>query len=167
MTEISRTDTNHDDNIVFALTRYETDGYFSDRADSQDAWVFHGNRIQRLDGQLDFLIGAPGFDNRMAHELSKSGYKLYNPSKSVRVWHIHASEDRAYTTDNVIPPPYYAVKPVSLTDVIIVEHDDGLGTTITTDKEEESKLVFGGPFEYVWDAQGNFEMHYLVDAAAR
>lgn len=152
--------------IMYALTRYEVDGYFSDRADSQDAWVFHGNRIiQQLNA--DFLIGAPGFDNRIAHEMSNLGYRLYNPSKTVHVWHVHATQERSYTTDNVIPPPYYAVKPVHLTDVVVDQHHSRHHNL--RDANQDPMLLdrnmsnfFGGPFEYIWDDAGKFEMHYLL-----
>lgn len=139
--------------IVYALSRHEADGYFIDRPDSQDAWVFYGNDIhKKMDTGL-LTIGKPGFDNRIAYEMYKVGYRVLNPSRSIRVWHIHASQERSYSAEEAIPPPYYAVNPTYLDEIY---HENN-------NINESSVTSHGSPFKYVWDHQGNFKIEFLTD----
>ena len=146
---------------IFALTRHEPDGYFSGRQDSQDVWIFYGkdleSRLKEASNISSWLkIGKPGFDNRIAYELYKSGYRVLNPSRSVFVWHIHASEERSYTAQQAIPPPYFAVEPMQLEDLF----PSSLSTAALLERTED-KVIYGGPFEYTWDHQGKIVMRYL------
>jgi hypothetical protein len=103
--------------ICFALSRYD---YFNknnvkhfDRSDSQDTWVFSGN--SRLDElcYLDFNMGIPGCDNRLAHELSNVGFIVLNPSKSIKTFHLHNVPLRTYENNFIVkvPPPYLYLPP--------------------------------------------------------
>jgi hypothetical protein len=102
---------------VYALTRYDAmpDGtrQLFDSAHSQDTWVFRGPPKPNIGG--DYHFGKPGVDNRFAHELQASGYRVLNPSKSIVTCHIHLSGHRpGNTAANRVPPPYLFVAPHAL-----------------------------------------------------
>lgn len=59
---------------------------------SQDAWIFKGQI--KLPKVCNFLIGAPGCDNRLASELYNIGYTLKNPAEDVILVHVHNSNIR-------------------------------------------------------------------------
>ena len=61
---------------------------------SQDAWIFH---TPIPDFSCDFYLGLPGCDNRLAWEAERIGLVLSNPSRSIRAYHLHASNVRRYT----------------------------------------------------------------------
>ena len=67
---------------------------FANRPDSQDAWVFKGKIKQNLFG--DFCLGYPGCDNRIAYEMDRAGYRISNPSKTIKAIHMHVSMVRNY-----------------------------------------------------------------------
>lgn len=100
---------------VWALSRWEWHSEskieFSNRQDSQDVWIFRG---PMKTGFGDFTLGIRGCDNRIAHEFTAAGYKVSNPSKSVRTYHVHNSGIRNYTMKDVVPPPYLTLPPTSL-----------------------------------------------------
>ena len=92
------------------------------RHDSQDAWVFRG-APRCYAGQ--FAFGVPGCDNRFAYELHKAGYKLSNPSKDVRIFHLHLSGHRpSNQAANRVQPPYVWVKPARLGEPPTITHSD-------------------------------------------
>lgn len=143
-----------ENNSIYALARHEADGFFFDRPDSQDAWVFYGNEIKIRMDMSSLVIGKPGFDNRVAYELYKAGYRVSNPSRSIHVWHIHASQQRTYSPEEAIPPPYYAVIPTFL--------EGSYQSNAFNDNESApDHQEHGGPFKYIWDHQGNFKIQYL------
>ncbi|TDB65302.1 hypothetical protein [Arundinibacter roseus] len=96
-------------NYCFALSRKEIvvvnnqyiignliEGY------SQDAWLFKGQiRIN----YFPYYLGFKGVDNAFAFTIRESGYKIYNPSKSINVFHYHESKIRN-SSKEVVPPPY-------------------------------------------------------------
>lgn len=69
---------------------------------SQDVWVFKG--VPRIKN-ADFSLGQPGCDNRIAHIISRQGYKVLNPSLSIHAIHRHRNELREYNLPKV-PGPY-------------------------------------------------------------
>lgn len=80
--------------------------------DSQDAWVFRGD-IRGINGNIQF--GIPGCDNRIAYEIASAGYRVLNPCKTIRSFHVHNSKKRTYNDDTKrIEPPYKLVKPTWL-----------------------------------------------------
>lgn len=107
------------DNEAFALGRWSLNSSnkinFDNRVDSQDAWVFKG-KIRDIQG--NFCLGYLGCDNRIAFEIEKVGYRLSNPSKTIKIVHVHSSNIRNYHIDNknkhknLVPPPYKTVEPV-------------------------------------------------------
>ncbi len=88
------------DAIVYALTRWDLgeDGriQFFGKAESQDAWIFKGKCPVHV-GQ--FPIGQYGCDNRFAWQLKESGYRVWNPSLSINIYHYHCSQSRGYLQD--------------------------------------------------------------------
>lgn len=100
-------------NECYALSRWDvqSDGsikHFA-RSDSQDVWIFRGP-IKNI--SADFFLGYRGCDNRLAFEISKAGYKISNPSLSIRAYHLHLTCVRNYTMTKefLIPGPYLNVK---------------------------------------------------------
>jgi hypothetical protein len=80
---------------------------------SQDVWVING-AARNVDGW--FHLGVPGCDNRIAHELIKTGYDVKNPSDIIQCIHKHKESERNYNIPNnypngKVPPPYKWVFP--------------------------------------------------------
>lgn len=103
------------DRDVYALTRWDVDekcqnGKFYNRSDSQDAWIWRGE-LNLTNVECDFCLGIAGCDNRIAYELSKN-YIIKNPSKSIKIYHLHNSGIRNYNRNEPISPPYKYV-PIS------------------------------------------------------
>jgi len=74
----------------FALSRWDvkTNNLFNQK-DSQDIWCFRGNIS--IDN-CNFNLGLPGCDNRIARIISDHDYEIFNPSKSIKCWHLHAKK---------------------------------------------------------------------------
>jgi hypothetical protein len=107
-----------EDGEAWVLSRWE-DGILYDHRDSQDVWVVRGRPPQEFINALNFNMGVPGCDNRLAWELQQF-YKVSNPSKTIRCHHHHASGIRSYgkgrgqVKKEVVPPPYLLVEPSRL-----------------------------------------------------
>ena len=71
----------------------------------QDTWIFKGQIRDNI--EAFFFNGLPASDNRFAFELRKVGYKVINPSLSVKSFHMHNSRIRSYQSEVLIPGPYY------------------------------------------------------------
>ena len=103
----------------YSLTRWEQLGgnimKFTDRHPdtpacwSQDAWIFYGavnlegfefvmaiNTERNLSEKIQFTMGIPGSDNKLAAMLKAANYKVTNPSLSIRAIHLHKEESRNY-----------------------------------------------------------------------
>jgi len=105
-----------DNKTVYCLTRWNvlTNGelQFHNRKDSQDVWAFRG-KISKFQGG-NFYMGVAGCDNKIAHEFHTSGYKLLNPSLSIKSMHLHNTGVRNYVNKGIVqrvPPPYQLVTP--------------------------------------------------------
>jgi hypothetical protein len=103
----------------YALSRWDLKpngtSVFFNRQDSQDAWIFRGQMNPNL--KADFPLGLCGSDNRLAYELNNVGYKMSNPSLSIRVFHAHSSNIRNYVMNDkrfVVPGPYLQIIPGSI-----------------------------------------------------
>lgn len=72
---------------------------------SQDSWIFKGKiRNVRF---CDFYLGIPGCDNRIAYELNRAGYRMFNPANKIQSIHYHQSDLHNYDcTTTKIPKPY-------------------------------------------------------------
>jgi hypothetical protein len=75
---------------------------------SQDTWIFKGKiRNVRF---CDFYLGIPGCDNRIAYELNRAGYRLFNPANKIQSIHYHQSDLHNYDHNTAkIPKPYLYV----------------------------------------------------------
>ena len=61
---------------------------------SQDSWIFKGKiRNVRF---ADFYLGIPGCDNRIAYELNRAGYRMFNPATKIQSIHYHQSDLHNY-----------------------------------------------------------------------
>lgn len=99
---------------VLALTRYEyysVNGVYKDKmimgCDSQDSWIYL-SPININEMNINFGLGVPGCDNRIAYELSKN-YIVKNPSFTIKTYHYHTSEFRNYDPENRLPGEYLQV----------------------------------------------------------
>ncbi|MFC1795946.1 hypothetical protein ACFL1V_02480 [Pseudomonadota bacterium] len=106
------------ESTVFALSRWdigpESNAQLYDHNDSQDAWIFRGLPSGVED---DIPVGVPRCDNRIAAEFEKAGYRVLNPSFSLRCYHMHDSPPRPYMDSahsKEVPPPYKYVWPHNL-----------------------------------------------------
>lgn len=78
---------------------------------SQDTWIIRG-KAENIDG--NFCLGIPFCDNRIAFELSKAGYMVSNPSRSIKTYHYHNSGVRKYADNERVNGQYLFVEPISL-----------------------------------------------------
>tara|TARA_B100000902_G_scaffold212903_1_gene202438 strand:- start:150 stop:845 length:696 start_codon:yes stop_codon:yes gene_type:complete len=104
------------DKIFLALTRWEIfyeDGEWCiapfDNAASQDCWMFKSPVTS--DEEMDFTLGKPGCDNKIAKIMSDKDYDVRNPGVQIRTAHYHMSGYRTYDNANRIPGPYICVVP--------------------------------------------------------
>lgn len=85
-------------NQCFALTRWDIlpDGSekFYNNSGSQDTWVFRGP-IKQVKG-ADYTQGVAGCDNKIAWDLERAGYRVSNPSLTIKTYHLHNSGVRYY-----------------------------------------------------------------------
>jgi SAM-dependent methyltransferase len=102
------------DKEVYALSRWE---WANDRNSTlpdqniQSVWVIKG-KIENVVG--NFQMGRPGSDGRIAYELERAGYKVTNPSKSIKTYHIHNGQPKRYTEKDRVPGDYLYVPIVNL-----------------------------------------------------
>jgi hypothetical protein len=102
-------------NECFALSRYDEDEdgkkIFFNRWDSQDAWIFKAP-IKPI--EADFLLGTAGCDCAISQRAHKAGYRVFNPSKTIKFNHLHNSGIRTYDPDVKVPKPYLLITPHDL-----------------------------------------------------
>ena len=106
---------------IYCLSRWEYDNviFRKEEGDSQDAWIFKGK--PKPWKSCSFFMGMPGCDNRIAYEFYSKGYRVFNPSKSIKTFHIHFSDKRTYTENNRIQGNYLNVKPQYLIESVLVK----------------------------------------------
>lgn len=107
-------------NDVLCLTRWNVNKdsiIFHNRKDSQDVWIFFG-KIRNVNENMNFNLGKPGCDNRIAAELTKLNYNLLNPSLTIKAFHLHQTKVRNYESKigsvDRIPKPYCFIIPSQL-----------------------------------------------------
>jgi hypothetical protein len=96
----------------YALTRYEDDMMLHKNTDpykgydSQDVWIWKDKcKIKNA----NFFLGLPGCDNKIAYYAEQFGYKVKNPSLSIKTYHRHITNIRDGTSSDLskrLPPPY-------------------------------------------------------------
>ena len=94
-------------NECFALTRWDITKEkikFLNKGCSQDTWIFK-NKIKKIKG--DFYLGRMGCDNKIAYEIQRAKYKIINPSRTIKIYHLHQIKyTRNYENKKVLHPPY-------------------------------------------------------------
>jgi len=76
---------------------------------SQDAWIFKSQ--VKLDERSNFLMGKPGCDNRISQIMNENEYDVRNPSKQIIIKHLHQTNYRTYTNNDLILGPYLLIRP--------------------------------------------------------
>lgn len=107
---------NNLDNIFVALTRWEV--FCEDdewciapfkNSSSQDVWAFKAP-IKTTD-DMEFTLGVPGCDNKIAKIMVDIGYDVRNPGEQIVTSHFHMSGHRTYSNADRIPGPYICLVP--------------------------------------------------------
>jgi hypothetical protein len=90
---------------------------FGPRYDSQDVWIMHSNSIPKSEWNrvFAFEMGKPGCDNKLIYLFGALlGYDVINDPISVRSYHIHGSQQRNYTSRDILPRPYGLIVPFGI-----------------------------------------------------
>lgn len=85
------------DDVALVLTRYnvpEYKGSWYRHALSYDSYIF--KTPTRILKNLDFCLGHVGCDLSFVDRLVSAGYNVINPSLSIKTWHVHKDDYRAY-----------------------------------------------------------------------
>jgi len=85
------------------------------RRDSQDTWIIHTQSLDLSDSfikLIDFYLGVPGCDNKIAYIFNQHGYRCFNVPSNVKTYHNHVSNIRNYTNIDRLSNPYLFVRPV-------------------------------------------------------
>lgn len=100
---------------VYALSRWdyvnENNIKLFERSDSQDTWIVKG-KVENVIS--NFTLGKKGCDNRIAYEFKNAGYRITNPSLSIKSYHVHNSNVRNYSNRDIVPGPYHTIQITSL-----------------------------------------------------
>ena len=88
----------------FALARYQKGVVIEDKG-SQDTWIFTSPANVPLE-DCNFHFGVPGCDHKILYIFEKSGYKISNPSRTIRSHHLHDSNFRTYRPRDRVRMPY-------------------------------------------------------------
>ena len=67
---------------------------------SQDTWIFKGFVKSETIG--NFYLGLWMCDSVLLKELLDNGYKVHNPSKTIKTYHLHCSNIRNYDRNNPV-----------------------------------------------------------------
>jgi hypothetical protein len=87
---------------LLALTRWEFNGVESEAHGnpkwSQDVWgINSSNELSaELLAKVDFNLGTPRCDNKLAYIFAVEGWRVYNPHHHIRTHHVHNSQLRTY-----------------------------------------------------------------------
>jgi hypothetical protein len=94
---------------MFALSRWDVDNNGFSKLFayewSQDTWIFK----DIPEGIGAYWLGLPGCDNKFAYEVHSLGFRVINPAKDIRTYHLHNSNVRNYGEADRLPPPYKEV----------------------------------------------------------
>ena len=109
---------NLDIETCYALTRWEQGKetpVFLNRSWSQDAWIFRG-KIRNVAG--DFELGRLGCDGKIAYELNAAGYRVLNPSKTIKILHVQSERKKGrydgHNIEDAVAPPKMSIEPIAL-----------------------------------------------------
>ena len=95
-----------------------------DNPHSQDCWIFKSPVVPSE--SMDFHLGIPGCDNRIARIMHNHGLEVINPSQTIQTIHFHSSKIRNYVVGrDLIQGPYLSVWPTKLEKEFTSEHQLG------------------------------------------
>jgi hypothetical protein len=80
---------------------------------SQDAWIFKGPIFVK---GADFCPGLMNCDTRIAFQASATCYRVFNPSLSIKCWHVHRDWHERHNEKRLPPGPELFTAPCSLVD---------------------------------------------------
>lgn len=92
--------------FFYAISRWEN-GKPLELATAQDVWAFY-TPIETND-DMNFGLGNPGNDNRLARIIYDLDYELRNPALKIKCIHFHKSNERPPLKR--IPGPYLCLMP--------------------------------------------------------
>lgn len=102
-------------NEVYALNRWDLLNEKKVRLFAKyctnDTWIFKGKiKIKNV----DYYLGQLGCDNKILYDLKNAGFKILNPSLSIRTYHVHESNIRGEYSDpkknnRVLAPYVYSI----------------------------------------------------------
>ena len=102
----------------YALTRWEVStsdgknweiGPYNNAA-SQDVWVFKTPVL--TSDNMNYTMGKPGCDNKIAYHMRELGYVCRNPGRKIITTHFHVSNFRTYNWESDrVPGPYLLIAP--------------------------------------------------------
>ena len=110
----------------FALLRYDDnekggDEIFGPRADSQDTWIISSTSVKKRKWKYEdfnFSFGVSGCDNAITLEMLRMKFLIVNPSLTIKTHHLHLSEYRTYTKDEIVDKNVYLyIDPTGLHDM--------------------------------------------------
>jgi len=108
-------------NKFFALLRYENGKIYGPRADSQDTWILQSDSLQQRKinfSDFDFSFGVSGCDNAITLEMLRYKFLVVNPSLTIKTHHLHSSEVRTYSLDDITDKDVYLyISPTALHDM--------------------------------------------------
>lgn len=110
-------------NMFVALSRWDetSAGTFIllDRPDTADFWCWKGQSVVK---NANCPLGWPGVDNSIAYKFQEVGYKVINPSRSIKTRHLHlvkiynyrdeGKPDGAVKGEQLCHPPYVMHPPI-------------------------------------------------------
>ena len=99
--------------VFLALTRWENvvgrGKVPFNNGSSQDSWIFKAPIKTTED--MEFTLGRPGCDNRIALLMKNCGYMMKNPGNQIVGLHNHTSRYRTYTKAETVEGPYLGLIP--------------------------------------------------------
>ena len=101
-------------NQIFALTieEYLMPTHHYNKTDSQDVWIWKGEIINC--DLYKIPLGFAGCDNAIIERFERNGYKILNPSLSIKVKHEHKTMLRRYLGKKVVDKPYKLLEPAHI-----------------------------------------------------
>ena len=149
------------DRKVLALLRYDVPDsgevseakLFGPRADSQDTWVLQAKDVKGMNTDtFDIPFGKAGCDNAISMEFLCKGFLVTNPSHSLKTWHFHSSQVRAYNPQDIVDrPTFLYVLPTGIHDLdpVLTGLDPSQPIVLKDCFQTEQGLVFDRTKMYI------------------
>jgi len=110
-------------NLFVSLARWDETAYGNfillDRQDTSDTFIWRGHSLVE---RAYCPLGYPGVDHAVPFLFNEKGYKVVNPSRTIKTRHLHLSRvinyrldskpDGAVDATKVCPPPYFFHPPI-------------------------------------------------------